>query len=97
MEGFMDTMFKDSTGNTFDAPAQPLVNFVIGDCVSVGNICGATLVQQPAATRHVLSDGAFLHGKDRYNKHLAVWHTGRLIREWARGIVSMGVRWGGAC
>ncbi|KAM5529108.1 hypothetical protein FOXYSP1_16952 [Fusarium oxysporum f. sp. phaseoli] len=42
MEGFMDTMFKDSAGNTFDAPAQPLVNFVIGDCVSVGNIGGSS-------------------------------------------------------
>jgi hypothetical protein len=40
MEGFMDMMFKDSAGNTFDTPAQPLVNFVVGDCVSVGNICG---------------------------------------------------------
>ncbi|KAI3572563.1 hypothetical protein IWW34DRAFT_551128, partial [Fusarium oxysporum f. sp. albedinis] len=39
MEGFMDTMLKDSTGNTFDAPAQPLVNLVVGDCVSVSNIC----------------------------------------------------------
>ncbi|EXK78844.1 hypothetical protein FOQG_16510 [Fusarium oxysporum f. sp. raphani 54005] len=42
MEGVMDTMLKDSTGNTFDAPAQPLVNFVVSEYVSIGNICGLT-------------------------------------------------------
>ncbi|KAH7202747.1 hypothetical protein BKA60DRAFT_406245, partial [Fusarium oxysporum] len=54
MEGVMDTMLKDSTGNTFDAPAQPLVNFVVSEYVSIGNICGPssppTAPSSPAPT-----------------------------------------------
>ncbi|KAF7548717.1 hypothetical protein G7Z17_g6877 [Cylindrodendrum hubeiense] len=46
MEGFLDAVFKDWTGNAADEPAKPVIDFVVREHVGVGNIC-----EQPGSHR----------------------------------------------
>ncbi|RSL59686.1 hypothetical protein CEP54_007152 [Fusarium duplospermum] len=40
MEGFLDAVFKEWTGNFEDELPKPAMDFVVREFVSVGNICG---------------------------------------------------------
>ncbi|KAH8670543.1 hypothetical protein BGZ61DRAFT_497694 [Ilyonectria robusta] len=46
MEGFLDAIFKDWTGNEPDEPAKPAMDFVLREYIGVGNVC-----QQPGSHR----------------------------------------------
>lgn len=39
MEGFLDAIFKDWTGNEPDEPAKPAMDFVLREYIGVGNVC----------------------------------------------------------
>lgn len=46
MEGFLDAVFKEWTGNEPDEPAKPVMNFVLREYIGVGNVC-----EQPGSHR----------------------------------------------
>ncbi|KAM0551359.1 hypothetical protein ACHAPJ_008467 [Fusarium lateritium] len=40
MEDFLDAIFKDWSGNSTEELAKPAMDFVVRECISVGNVCG---------------------------------------------------------
>ncbi|KAH7151955.1 hypothetical protein B0J13DRAFT_419973, partial [Dactylonectria estremocensis] len=40
MEGFLNAALKEWTGNLADDPAKPVLDFVLRQDISVGNVCG---------------------------------------------------------
>ncbi|KPM37234.1 hypothetical protein AK830_g9313 [Neonectria ditissima] len=53
MEGFLDAVFKDWTGNASDDPAKPALDFVLREYISVGNVC-RELQQETSNARRLI-------------------------------------------
>lgn len=51
MEGFLDAVFKEWTGNFEDELPKPAMDFVVREFVSVGNICGKKTHLAPTRTQ----------------------------------------------
>ncbi|KAK7397788.1 hypothetical protein QQX98_012837 [Neonectria punicea] len=85
MEGFLDAVFNDWTGNAADDPTKPALDFVLREYISVGNDGIDWLAMLKNETKR--SCIAKIH---KYNKHKAVWQARRLVQAWAKGSVCMG-------
>ncbi|KAM6517822.1 hypothetical protein FSOLCH5_006590 [Fusarium solani] len=53
MEGFLDAVFKEWTGNFEDELPKPAMDFVVREFVSVGNICEHNLDRQTGESQHL--------------------------------------------
>lgn len=66
MEGFLDAVFKDWTGNEADEPAKPVMDFVLREYIGVGNVCGGFQHQ------HYVNDGLTISFTEQPGSHRGV-------------------------